>query len=201
MIQNRSICNGVARAAYACSLAVRPNLLRPNAADVDHYQSKCANTRRACSVAVLDEDVACSVAVLFSSKQCFSRSMSLVSQFQLEFPGRQENRPCIVARLSAWVEKDDTAILSFSHIVQSQLATPHFLRIYFWHEIQVESIDAITNEDVTLFMKSDVFSPWKSWRYFTTPLIRVLFGCCCDCLEILSHSFVKPTGSLPSLQV
>ena len=67
MIQNGSICNGVARAAYACSLAVRPILLRPNAADVDHYQSKCANTRRACSVAVLDEDVACSVAVLFSS--------------------------------------------------------------------------------------------------------------------------------------
>ena len=37
-----------------CSVAVRQNLLRPNAADVDHYQSKCANTRRACSVAVLD---------------------------------------------------------------------------------------------------------------------------------------------------
>ena len=68
MAQNRSISNGVARAAYACSLAVRPILLRPNAADVDHYQSKCANTRRACSVAVLDADVACSVAVLFSSK-------------------------------------------------------------------------------------------------------------------------------------
>ena len=101
----------------------------------------------------------------------------------------------------AWMEKDNTAIPSFSHIVRSQLATPRFLRIYFWHEIQIESSDATANEEITLVMKSDVFSPWKSWRYFTTTLIRVLLGCCCDCLEILSHSFVKPTGSLLSLQL
>ena len=76
---------------------------------------------------------------------------------QLEFLGRQENRICIVARPSAWVDKDDPAILSFSRMVQSQLATPHFLRIYFWHEIQVELSDATANKEFTLVMKSDVF--------------------------------------------
>ena len=54
------------------------------------------------------------------------------------------------------MEKDDTAIPSFSHIVRSQLATPRFLRIYFWHEIQIESNDATANEEITLGMKSDV---------------------------------------------
>ena len=61
-LHKSSVAVCMTQAIYAtptkCSVAVRPNLLRPNAADVDHYQSKCANTRRACSVAVLDEDVA-----------------------------------------------------------------------------------------------------------------------------------------------
>ena len=127
---------------------------------VDHYHSKSANTRRACFVAVLDEEIACSVAVL--SRTSLSVNLSRVLQGQLEVTGLHELRLCIVLRLTAWVEKDDTAILSFSHIVQSQLATPRFLRIYFWHEIQVESIDATANEGFPLFMKSDVFPPWKS---------------------------------------